>query len=68
MREVRLEDEARDMTIPAHVPNILRRGDVAKVLNLKSEQVAYLTRQGRIPTTGDQFRDFGWWYEYRPTT
>ena len=66
MREVRPEDEARRMTVPKHVPNILRRSQVAKVLGLKSEQVAYMTRRGDIPTVGAQFRYTGWWYEYAP--
>jgi hypothetical protein len=58
-------DEARAMKIPAHVPNILRRGDVAKVLGLKSEQVAYFTRRKRLPVIREE-RYSNWWYAYRP--
>ena len=54
------------MSIPEHVPNILRRGHVAKVLNIKDEQVAYLTRTGRIPIVGEQYRYTNGWVEYSP--
>lgn len=54
------------MTVPKNVPNILRRSQVAKVLGLKSEQVAYLTRSRKIPTVGEQHRYTKGWFEYSP--
>lgn len=62
-----LPDEAVDdvSEIPAYVPSILRRSDVAKVLNLKLQQVAYLTRQKRILVIQEE-RYSNWWYAYRP--
>jgi hypothetical protein len=53
-------------TIPAHVPHILRRGDVAKVLGLKDEHIRYLTRRGKIPLLNQAWRDHCEWREYRP--
>ena len=52
--------------IPAHVPHILRRGDVARVLGLKAERVRYLTYQGVIPKINEQFRYRNGWVEYSP--
>lgn len=65
LREVRYSDEADRVSIPEGVPSILRRSDVAKVLNLKPGQVAYLTRQKRILVIQEE-RYPNWWYSYRP--
>lgn len=59
-------ETASALDIPASVPSILRRSDVVKVLGLKSEQVGYLTRSGKIPTVGEQYRYTSGWFEYSP--
>ncbi len=64
---MRYSDEAVDVSeIPQHVPSILRRADVAKVLKLDPERVRYLTRRGKIPLLNEGWRDRCEWREYSP--